>query len=137
MTTTQISTCTQQGCKNEAAPNRKTCQYHLDWIKAFRDKMRAENPDYWRESEERRIRKLRKQAFTLLGGECVRCGNRDPEVLTIDHINGAGPDEKGRGVRMYRRYLDPNYPIHQLQLLCANCHLRKTRRERGCLPWDD
>ena len=133
--------CSSKGCPRPVAEGRKTCEYHLLYQRERRRQLRAQNPDYWRESEGRRIRKLRKEAFAMLGSRCQWCGENDPEVLTIDHIVNDGSGRAGgkvvRGVRMYRVYLAPGYPREKLQLLCANCHTRKTRRERGALPWDE
>ena len=74
---------------------------------------------------------------------CVRCGEVDIRVLTIDHINGGGNRErKANTTRTYewllQRGLPPGY-----QCLCANCNLRKRwendenrkwRREPGPQP---
>jgi 5-methylcytosine-specific restriction endonuclease McrA len=93
------------------------------------------------DSERRRLakwqREFRKraklQAYVMLGGKCVACGITDVDVLQIDHIV---PIRRKRGMRtvsagtitytdLVRGKLDPK----SVQILCANCHVKKTKRE--------
>jgi 5-methylcytosine-specific restriction endonuclease McrA len=61
---------------------------------------------------------------------CVACGETDPVVLEFDHIKGK---EAAIAELVYR-----NAPLSRLQeeiekcqVLCCNCHKRKTAKERG------
>jgi 5-methylcytosine-specific restriction endonuclease McrA len=70
---------------------------------------------------------LRREVIGRLGGECRHCGESDPLVLCIDHINGDGYRDRaahGRGSKLYRLILIDG-PGNRYQLLCANCNLRK------------
>lgn len=50
--------------------------------------------------------------YVLSSGGCVQCGCSDPECLTIDHIDG-------------NRH---NNADSNKQILCANCHQKKTKK---------
>ena len=70
---------------------------------------------------------LRLSIVNLLGGECVRCGQRDLRCLQLDHINGGGnKDSKNRyrgTQQLYRYYLKhPLEAFKKYQILCANCN---------------
>lgn len=71
---------------------------------------------------------------SIMGGKCVICGIDDVNVLDIDHVNGDGRDERSiygdsREVCFY--YLkNPDKIPGRIQLLCKNCHYRKTHKER-------
>jgi 5-methylcytosine-specific restriction endonuclease McrA len=98
-------------------------------------KWRRNNPQ--RELSMARIRGRRYLArrritlLELLGAFCRFCGETDDAVLVFDHIIPVG--HKARGVRagsdllclMRRGLLSP----FSIQVLCANCHARKTRME--------
>lgn len=84
------------------------------------------------------VRRLYDRLKTALGGRCVICGERDYIVLEFDHINedGAARRHAGWTIGKYLRHHDVARE-HGLQLLCANCHARKTREfwyRRECKP---
>lgn len=63
---------------------------------------------------------------------CAVCGESDPVVLEFDHIN---PQQKSFGIA---RAISDGVKwsvilaeIQKCQVLCANCHKRKTAREFG------
>lgn len=70
-----------------------------------------------------------REIFELFGGRCAVCSEADWTVLSVDHIHGDGYLEgpaRG-GVRNYNRVrMNPE----RYQLLCANCHRRKTIADR-------
>lgn len=59
---------------------------------------------------------------------CVRCGIVDIDVLCLDHIEGSGGEWKMKNMRggnqFYRWIKKQGYP-QGLQVLCANCNLKK------------
>jgi hypothetical protein len=58
---------------------------------------------------------------------CVKCGNEDIRVLTIDHINGNGAEDRRKtefkkdSRRLYAWLKRNNYPSGY-QCLCMNCN---------------
>jgi len=61
---------------------------------------------------------------------CVECGETDPVVLEFDHIHGKDKDiatmaGQGYSIKAITK------EIAKCQVLCANCHRRKTSIERG------
>lgn len=61
---------------------------------------------------------------------CIQCGESDPIVLEFHHVGG-----KEREISFM---ITGGYPIAKIQseiakcqVLCANCHRRKTVKERG------
>lgn len=82
----------------------------------------------------------------FLGGQCVECGEDDVTVLELDHKNGDGVKEWALTGRFRRsaaqggmsgsshvcvaNKLGLPYIRETRQVLCANCHTRKTSRAR-------
>jgi len=70
------------------------------------------------------------------GGECCHCKEKDPIVLTVDHVNNDGKnhvDSKGRritGNQLYSEIIKNNFP-NRFQILCCNCNQRKELERRG------
>ena len=66
----------------------------------------------------------------LRGAPCVDCGERDPVVLEFDHVSGDKITEvcllawSGCSLSQLRR------EMLKCEVRCANCHRRKTARER-------
>lgn len=78
----------------------------------------------------RRYYKARAAAWDVLGNQCRTCGETDPVVLQLDHVHGDGYTE-GRN-----RGGNKTFPLvianpARFQLLCANCHCRKTAADRA------
>lgn len=68
---------------------------------------------------------------------CFSCGYAGP-LLTVDHINGDGgvKGENGRkSVRFARSVAKRARVTGDLQLLCAACHLEKTKFEKSGLMY--
>lgn len=62
---------------------------------------------------------------------CVDCGETDPVVLEFDHLRdksfAIGPS---RSRRSWQSILDE---VEKCEVVCANCHRRRTARRRGAL----
>jgi 5-methylcytosine-specific restriction endonuclease McrA len=109
-------------------------------------KYRSKHRDYVRQSQREYIEKNREElwqrrrevkyeALMMLGGKCTGferpCGITDIDVLEIDHVipvNGKRTD--ARGTSFHRKIRAGKVPLDNLQILCANCHSRKTIAER-------
>lgn len=66
----------------------------------------------------------RQAAIQKMGGQCAACGMDYWEVLQFDHIAPIGNDRERDAYKTVLRMDDP----HEIfQLLCANCHVLKTR----------
>ncbi len=65
----------------------------------------------------------------LCNHSCVDCGERDPNVLEFDHIG----TKSAMISEMHRNYTLKKViqEISKCQVRCANCHRRKTARERN------
>ena len=77
--------------------------------------------------------KLRRQAIAAMGGCCEECGFADQRALQFDHRT---PIRRGRnGLHKSAHTSDKVHRAimrgqrENLQLLCANCHQIKTRRD--------
>jgi hypothetical protein len=63
---------------------------------------------------------------------CVDCGETDPLVLEFDHVSDDKSFEVARAMsdRAWSAILDE---IAKCEVVCANCHRRRTYRRRGAL----
>lgn len=63
---------------------------------------------------------------------CVDCGESDPVVLQFDHVGNqtklAAVSEMVNYQRPWRIIVEE---IQKCEVRCANCHMRKTARQRG------
>ena len=74
-------------------------------------------------------KRKRESLIQELGGKCVHCGYSNIGALVLDHKNGNGDSDRKRvGNRVARYYSQHlNEAREQLQVLCANCNMLKTR----------
>lgn len=71
----------------------------------------------------RKIRKLK--IIENYGGECICCGEKNWEFLTIDHVDNDGAKHKkelGGASYLYHFLKKNNYPRDKYRLLCFNCN---------------
>lgn len=109
--------------------------------KAIRERIAMEQSEYLKQFAEinrsKRNEKHRKHrikqrlsAIDRLGGKCIVCEIDDPDVLEFDHIepllrkSNNQPKCKGD---TYKQILRDESSSSKFQLLCANCHTKKTR----------
>ena len=85
---------------------------------------------YSQEYRKRRQVKDRKLVYDHYGLKCVRCGEPDPVVLTIDHIKQDGHGHKQGGCKnrmsgyvLYRWLVRNDFP-EGYRVACANCQIR-------------
>ena len=69
--------------------------------------------------------------FDLLSTkECIDCGEKDPVVLEFDHVRGVKAGNIGK--MLLNRSRDALLEeLAKCEVRCANCHKRKTAREKG------
>jgi hypothetical protein len=74
----------------------------------------------------------RDKILDILGNMCTKCLERDRRCLEVDHKYNDGNIARktfSRLDREYRYYIrNPNKAKTRLQILCANCHLKKHRK---------
>lgn len=109
-------------CNSPALAGQLCCERHAKGNAENRTRSRLER---------------KRAAFLALGGKCAQCGETDWCVLQIDHINGDGAQERrefGSSTSYTQYWWDSESAtdgflenIHKYQLLCANCHVRKTK----------
>lgn len=68
---------------------------------------------------------------------CVDCGIHDPLVLQFDHVRGKKRASVGILARRGTSLSTLITEIEKCEVRCANCHSRKTARERGYYKYLD
>lgn len=72
----------------------------------------------------------------LLARSCVDCGETDPVVMEFDHRDPSQKDRKvARGLKSYRWEL-VLAEIEKCDVVCCNCHRRRTARQFGSYRLD-
>jgi len=133
--------CTKCGCEKDLFlfPARKTSKDgRASWCracyKANWDVRYYENHQHYRNSHNTSREKLRegnaRKVFEYLTNHpCINCGESDPIVLEFDHRNR---DDKIESVSILVRnssWKRIEYEIQKCDVLCANCHRRKSAAE--------
>lgn len=107
----------------------RTCQshYHREWWA----KNRVVQMPRIRRNRERRDRELIQRIWDiLLKSPCVDCGETELAVLHFDHLRDK-VEEISTMWRRHRSWQAIELEIGKCDVRCANCHTRKTARERG------
>jgi len=76
--------------------------------------------------QNRQTRRLKAEMITAYGGHCVCCGETDPLMLALDHVNGNGQEDRarhGRGRVLYAYLRRQGWPQDGYRLLCHNCNM--------------
>lgn len=68
---------------------------------------------------------LRQKAFLTMGNQCQNCGENDPMVLCIDHIEPIGHVRRLTTQIYFEIIQNPEAAKQKYQLLCRNCNWRK------------
>lgn len=119
--------CPQCG-RNPIAPPLVWCQEcRLKFNRRVREAL-PEKQKRWDKAD--RIA-LHAKAIRAYGGRCACCGETHMSYLTLDHINNDGKQHRAElgvyGMRFYAALKRLGYPSCGVQVLCANCHMAKTR----------
>lgn len=109
-------------------------QRYRDALKRWRDRTLDER----KAVKKARYEKHKEQVFAAYGGfRCSCCGETEPTMLTIDHMQEDGADfrRRNRGQRwsynFYQWIIRNGFPA-DLQVLCYNCNLSKHRNGGIC-----
>src|SRR6185312_16598986 len=113
--------------------NNKSDIYHCyckTWMKKNQTKYRRTNGYNVSNTSQKNSNKVKLELFDILGGaKCILCEITDVEVLTFDHIDNDGIEDRKRGLN--GSYMSRYYRIHpeeakkKLQVLCFNCNRKK------------
>lgn len=82
-----------------------------------------------------KIKNIRKEIYKYLElNGCVDCGNKDPLVLEFDHVRGSKSANVAKLLGGYslEKILEE---IAKCEIRCANCHTRKTAKDRNYLKY--
>lgn len=82
------------------------------------------------ESSRKLIQRRKVYAF-LSTHPCIDCGETDPVVLQFDHVRGSKIAAISRMVASGFGGAQIDSEIEKCEVRCANCHMRKTAKERG------
>lgn len=117
----------------------------MEWALANPDRRVAAHGRYRRKHAKRLRIRLKKEAIQIklnaiqrYGGECIVCGEDELAVLTFDHVNDDGAEERKReagGIALYRRLLNLSAKRKDLQVMCFNCQYRKRTYGRDVSLW--
>ncbi len=81
--------------------------------------------------------KQRQLALLKLGNQCVHCQITDPDVLQFDHVNPIRRKNDhlriDSGDNLVRKIIKADYRqiSQEIQILCANCHMKKSKKENS------
>lgn len=75
--------------------------------------------------------KNRNKTLEILGGSCKNCGISDYDILQVDHIEPINKDRMNRicNEKLFKKIANGSLSVENLQILCANCHMKKTVAE--------
>ena len=62
---------------------------------------------------------------------CVDCGEKDPIVLTFDHVRGEKRMDVAAMLHGNYKWESILIEIAKCEVRCANCHMRKTAKQFG------
>lgn len=111
--------------KCRACHRRYTQQHYIDNADLYKARAQAGKPAARRACKDLVLEHL-------LSHPCVDCGEDDVEVLEFDHIEAVGmkaPRVSSYVSRAGLRRLQEE--IDKCEVRCANCHVRRTRRQFG------
>lgn len=135
--------CTKCGdpkASDQFALDRRGSTGHQNWCKACsnarrRERYRQNRGGEYRTNEGcRRLRKLenyrRMWAYFRLH-PCVDCGETEPVVLQSDHVRGTKCYDLSWMLHRGMAWTKILEELEKCDTRCANCHQRKTARDRG------
>ena len=117
---------------SERTPSGKCRQCNKEYQRKWYENNKELQNKRSRESTNRARQRKREFVYAyLLAHECIVCGESDPVVLQFDHI-----EPKTKSERISKMIFSSSYKledikkeINKCQILCANCHARKTAKD--------
>ena len=110
---------------------REEYKNNKEEIKQKTSAYRQAHPEMVRLADAKHRIKLKTEVLSYYSNgkpKCANCGIDDMDVLTVYHIDGGGGKLRATGKEWsaLHRWLKSNKYPNGYQILCANCHLRKT-----------
>lgn len=125
--------CSTEGCSDtDLATRSSKCKPHHR--EATRQHYQDNKESYIEKAKRNKVATIRRNRQTirdwLVTHPCVDCGNEDIEVLQFDHR------ERSEKLTEVSRLLDGSHgklcaEIMKCDIRCANCHVKRTRRQMG------
>jgi hypothetical protein len=120
--------------KNTCKGTRQS--YCRDCGKEYTGSHYQRNRDYYIEKARKNSAKARKSSRErvveyLKTHPCVDCGETEIVVLQFDHVKGEKRQEISYMVRKGASWNTIEIEIAKCEVRCANCHARRTARQRG------
>lgn len=130
--------CHEKKVLDEFAWRRKSCGQRDNYCRpcrtAYKHEHYARNKQRYIDSARCRTERIVSERTAYLvsffrAHPCVDCGEGDPLVLEFDHL-GDKQFSVGRGIRE-RPWKAVLAEIEKCEVVCANCHRRRTNRRGG------
>jgi hypothetical protein len=141
MVESETKICTKCGCEKVLllfSARKRSKDGRSSWcrecFKTYWDKRYYENHEHYRNShnesrEKLRERNARKVFEYLANHPCINCGESDPIVLEFDHRDRIDKIESVSILVRNSSWKRIEFEIQKCDVLCANCHRRKTAAE--------
>ena len=117
--------------RDKTKPKGRRGSYCSECMKPYRKEHYHSNPQPYKSRSVAKKKSDQKWFLQWLSTRsCVDCGETDPVVLECDHVRGT----KFRSIGVMLRSNSRESLLEELdkcEVRCANCHKRKTARERG------
>jgi 5-methylcytosine-specific restriction endonuclease McrA len=137
------SKCKQEKSESEFfVKDRKTGRLHAQCKACYQEHRKTYYSEHYKKYHDEyllRARKRRLEVKSILHGnlqaflsdkKCIMCGENDPVVLDFDHINPATKSFSiAKAITYGKKWEEIFAEIQKCQILCANCHRRKTAKE--------
>jgi hypothetical protein len=117
-----------RGVKKHSACNECRAAERMDYYQRNKDK----ELKYKSERQVVKREEARHFVFTYLSTHsCVDCGERDPYVLTFDHVAGNKRMDISQMVNQGYSLEAIQGEINKCEVRCGNCHMRIEKQRRG------
>lgn len=121
--------CKQEKQDSLMITNRNRCkECHAEHQRSWR---KTKNGAAYSKSVNSKRKQVRFKNKVLSRSSCVTCGEKDTRVLEFDHIDPTTKiDNVSRMVKDCRPISEIKEEMRKCQVLCFNCHVKKTINER-------